>query len=152
MVIILPFCLFLAFFPFNVNGHDRVIIPTKSGFVFYYDSNFIMLAKPPPLAFRKVTFLYNVHFSSLMYVTSKFLAQLKSRKLPWVVIAVIKFSSSQVICIYGDLSPGAEHQALGPSSRANAGAWLVLNSDDDVILLSGILLSCIPNSLPHSSA
>ena len=131
----------LPFVPFNVNGHDKVIIPKKKGdFVSNVDSNFIILVKPPLLVFRK------------SYLFVRCLAQLKSRKLPWVVIAVIRFSSSQVICIYGDISPGGEHQALGPSSRANTGAWLALNSDDDVIPLSGIPLSCIPSSLLHSNA
>ena len=72
------FAICLRFVPFNVNGHDKVIIPRKSGFVCYVESNFIMLVKPPLLTVRKVTFLYDVHFSFLMYVTSKFLAQLKS--------------------------------------------------------------------------
>ena len=60
------FAICLRFVPFNVNGHDKLIIPRKNGLVCYAESNFIILIKPPLLAFRRVTFLYDVHFSSLM--------------------------------------------------------------------------------------
>ena len=47
------FAVCLLFVLFNVNGHDKVIIPKKSGFASNVDSNFIILVKPPLLVFRK---------------------------------------------------------------------------------------------------
>ena len=49
--------------------------------------------------------------------------------------------------MYGDLSSGAEHQALAPSNRANEGEWLVLFAEDAVMLSSGIILLPIPSLL-----
>ena len=47
------FAICLRFVPFNVNGHDKLIIPRKSGLVCFDESNFIILVKPPLLVFRK---------------------------------------------------------------------------------------------------
>ena len=54
-------------------------------------------------------------------------------------MAVINFCSSNRISMYGDVSLGAEHQALSSSTLANQGAWSSLFAEDAVMLSSGIL-------------
>lgn len=59
---------------------------------------------------------------------------------------VIDFGSTRLICMYGSLSVGAEHQAFFPSKRANCGELSALFEDDAAILSSGIPLLFIPRS------
>ena len=65
---------------------------------------------------------------------------------------LIIFGSSSWICIYGNLSHSAEHQAFEPSKRAKWGELSVFFEDDAVILSFAIRLLCIPSSSLQLSA